>query len=91
MLQDKLEKEPSKADMKKKVQAYKTMYQVLVSTNAEFMTSLNRILKEKEEQLAQLKEKADKEEATEQENATLLFLGGYTQCLKDILYAKKTV
>ena len=91
MLQDKLEKEPSKADMKKKVEAYKTMYQVLVSANAEFMTSLNRILKEKEEQLAQLKEKADKEEATEQENATLLFLGGYTQCLKDILYAKKTV
>ena len=91
MLQDKLEKEPSKADMKKKVQAYKTMYQVMVSTNAEFMASLNRILKEKEEQLTQLKEKADKEEATEQENATLLFLGGYVQCLKDILYAKKAV
>ena len=84
-------KQVSKADLIKKTEAYKTMYQVLVSTNAEFMTSLNRILKEKEEQLTQLKEKADKEEATEQENATLLFLGGYVQCLKDILYAKKAV
>lgn len=89
MLQGKLEKEPSKADMKKKIEAYKTMYQIMVKTNAEFMASLTRILKEKENQLKQLKEKADKEEATEQENATLLFLGGYVQCLKDILYAKK--
>lgn len=91
MLQGKLEKEPSKADMKKKIEAYKTMYSVMVSTNAEFMASLNRILNEKEQQHEQLKEKSDKEEATEQENATLLFLGGYIQCLKDILYAKKAV
>ena len=85
------QKEISKAEMRKKVEAYKTMYQVMVSTNAEFMASLNRILKEKEQQHEQLKEKSDKEEATEQENATLLFLGGYIQCLKDILYAKKAV
>ena len=91
MLQGKLEKEPSKADMKKKIEAYKTMYSVMVSTNAEFMSSLNRILNEKEQQHEQLKEKSDKGEATEQENATLLFLGGYIQCLKDILYAKKAV
>lgn len=90
MLQGKMEKEPSKADMKKKIEAYKTMYQIMVKTNAEFMASLTKILTEKENQLEQLKEKADKEEATEQENATLLFLGGYTQCLKDILYARKS-
>lgn len=83
------QKEISKAEMRKKVEAYKTINQVLVSANSEFMLSLNKILQEKEEQLAQLKEKATKNEATEQENATLLFLGGYTQCLKDILYAKK--
>lgn len=89
MLQGRMEKEPSKADMKKKVEAYRTMYQVLVKTNAEFMTSLNNILIKKEEELKQLEEKSNKNEATEQENATLLFLGGYIQCLKDILYAKK--
>lgn len=85
------QKEISKAEMRKKIEAYRTMYQVMVSTNAEFMASLNRILKEKEEQLNQLQEKSNNNEATEQENATLLFLGGYVQCLKDILYAKKTV
>lgn len=85
------QKEISKADMKKKIEAYRTMYSVMVSTNAEFMASLNRILNEKEQQHEQLKEKSDKGEATEQENATLLFLGGYIQCLKDILYAKKAV
>ena len=85
------QKEISKAEMRKKVEAYRTMYQIMVSTNAEFMASLNRILKEKEEQLNQLQEKSNNNEATEQENATLLFLGGYIQCLKDILYAKKTV
>lgn len=85
------QKEISKAEMRKKVEAYRTMYQIMVSTNAEFMASLNRILKEKEEQLNQLQEKSNNNEATEQENATLLFLGGYVQCLKDILYAKKTV
>lgn len=90
MLQGRMEKEPSKADMKKKVEAYRTMYQIMVKTNAEFMASLTKILTEKENQLEQLKEKADKEEATEQENATLLFLGGYIQCLKDILYARKS-
>ena len=82
------QKEISKADMKKKVEAYKTINAVLVKTNAEFIASLTKILNEKTEQLKQLEEKLNTGEATEQENATLLFLGGYTQCLKDILYAK---
>jgi len=89
MLQSNLKKEPSKAEMKKKVEAWKTINSVLVGANAEFMNSLNNMLKNKEEQLKQLQDKANKNEASEEESATLLFLGGYTQCLKDILYAKK--
>lgn len=84
------QKEISKADMKKKVEAYKTLNQVLVSTNAEFMNSLAKLLQNKESQRLQLEEKLKKEDATEQDNAEYLFLGGYTQCLKDILSAKKT-
>jgi uncharacterized membrane protein YdfJ with MMPL/SSD domain len=89
MVQIKQEKEISKADMKKKVEAYKTINAVLVQTNANFMNSLTAMLTEKQAQLSQLEEKAKNETATEEENATLLFLGGYVQCLKDILYAKK--
>lgn len=83
------EKEISKADMKKKVEAWKTINSVLVSANAEFMVSLNKILTEKEAQHKQLEEKLQTENATEKDNAEYLFLGGYVQCLKDILYAKK--
>lgn len=83
------QKEPSKAYMKKKVEAYKTMYQVMVSTNAEFINALKRILIEKETQHKQLEEKLKTNEATEQENAEYIFLGGYIKCLEDILNGKK--
>lgn len=83
------QKEISKADMAKKVEAYKTLNSVLVSANAEFMKSLSNMLTEKEVQLSQLEEKLKENKGTEQENADYLFIGGYVQCLKDILYAKK--
>ena len=83
------QKEISKADMAKKVEAFKTLNSVLVSANAEFMKSLSNILTEKEVQLSQLEEKLKENKGTEQENAEYLFQKGYVQCLKDILYAKK--
>ena len=89
MLESNKEKEISKADMRKKVEAYKTLNSVLVSANAEFMSSLAKMLTEKEVQLSQLEEKLKENKGTEQENADYLFIGGYVQCLKDILYAKK--
>jgi hypothetical protein len=91
MLGSKEEKKISKADMEKKVEAYKTMYQVMVSTNAEFMSKLYGVLAEKEAGLNQLKEKLSTNEATEEENAQYIFQEGYIQCLKDILNAKKGV
>lgn len=90
MLQSRQEKEISKADMQKKVEAYKTLNSVLVKANAEFMNSLTSMLTEKEAQHKQLEEKLKGESATEEENALYIFTGGYIQCLKDILYAKKT-
>lgn len=84
------EKEISKADMKKKANAWKTLNSVLVRANAEFMNSLSNMLTEKETTLSQLEEKLKTEQGTEQENAEYLFQKGYTQCLKDILNAKKT-
>ena len=92
MLQSHKSKEISKADMEKKVQAWKTINGVLVQANAEYMNSLASMLTEKEVQLEQLKEKLqkDSENATEEDNIQLIYLGGYVQCLKDILNAKKT-
>ena len=90
MLTSNQEKEISKADMKKKVEAWRTINSVLVSANAEFMKGLTNMLTEKEVQLSQLEEKLKGENATEEDNAEYLFTGGYVQCLKDILNAKKT-
>lgn len=90
-LQDNLEKQPSKADMARKVEAYKTLNEVLVKANAEFMGKLKSILTEKLVQHDQLKEKLDKNEGTEEENALYIFTGGYIQCLKDILGIKPKV
>ena len=84
-MRDHLTKEPSKADMAKKVEAFKTLNSVLVKANSEFMSKLGSMLSEKTVQHEQLKEKLEKGEGTEEENATYIFLGGYIQCLKDIL------
>lgn len=85
---DHLQKEPSKADMAKKVQAWQTINSVLVKANSEFMDKLGSMLTEKTVQHDQLKEKLEKGEGTEEENATYIYLGGYIQCLRDILGAK---
>ena len=90
MLSSNKEKEISKADMKKKVEAYKTLNSVLVKANAEYMNSLASMLTEKEVQHKQLEEKLQSGNATEEDNAEYIFTGGYIQCLKDILNAKKT-
>ena len=89
MLSSNKGKEISKADMRKKVEAYKTINQVLVQTNSNFMNALTNMLTEKKVQHSQLKEKIEGGNATEEENALYIFTGGYIQCLKDILYAKK--
>lgn len=89
MLESNKEKEISKADMRKKVDAWKTINQVLVTANAEFMNSLASMLTEKEVQRSQLEEKINKGGASTDDNAEYLYLSGYTQCLKDILNAKK--
>lgn len=88
MLEARKEKEPTKAEALKKAQAWETLNKVLVQTNAKFMNSLANTLTERQAQHAQLKEKLDKGEGTEEENAEYLFLGGYIQCLQDILGIK---
>ena len=89
MLNGYSKKEISKADMEKKVEAYKTINSVLVQANASYMNSLRSILTEKEVQHKQLEEKLKSGNATEDDNANYIYLGGYVQCLKDILNAKK--
>ena len=88
MLKDHLKQEPSKSDMAKKVQAYKTLNEVLVKTSAEFMKSLQTMLHEKQTQHAELQKLLDEGNGTEGQNATFIFLGGYIQCLQDILSSK---
>ena len=87
-LQDNLEKQPSKADMAKKAEAWKVLNSVLVKANAEFMNKLRSMLTEKMVKHSQLQEKLEKGEGTEDDNAEYLFTGGYIQCLKDILGIK---
>ena len=89
MLKDHLKPEPSKSDMAKQTEAWKTINAVLVKANSNFMQGLNNLLKNKEAEHKALQEKLEKGEGTEEENATFIFLGGYIQCLKDILTAKK--
>ena len=89
MLKDHLKQEPSKSEMAKKVAAWETLNKILVKTNAEFANSLQARLTEKEKEHEALKEILDKGDGTEEQNATYIFLGGYIQCLKDILHAKK--
>lgn len=83
-----LDKQPSKVDMQKRVEAWKTINSVLVRADAEFMGKLRSMLTEKMVQHDQLKEKLEKNEGTEGDNAEYLYLGGYVQCLKDILGIK---
>ena len=87
-MQDHLTKEPSKSDMAKKVQAWQTINSVLVKANSEFMDKLGSMLAEKTVQHEQLKEKLEKGEGTEDDNAEYIYIGGYIQCLKDILGIK---
>jgi hypothetical protein len=89
MLQSNLEKEPTKAEMAKKLEAWKTINSVLVRANSEFMKSLNSILADKKEQHLALQTKLEKGEGTEDDNAEYIFIGGYIQCLEDILHAKR--
>ena len=57
MLQSHKSKSISKADMEKKVEAWKTINSVLVQANADYMNSLASMLTEKEVQHRQLEEK----------------------------------
>ena len=88
MLRDRLTKQPTKNEMSKKAEAYKVLNTVLVKANSEFMSKLGSMLTEKQVQHEKLKEKLEKKEGTEEDNAEYLFLGGYIQCLKDILGAR---
>lgn len=91
MFKSKLPKEPTKAEMQKKVEAWKTINSVLVSANAKYMENLHGMLAQKEQELQTLEKTLQGENATEDMNAEYLFLGGYVQCLKDILNAKKGI
>ena len=88
MLQSKLEKEPTKAELEKKVKAWETLNSVLVKANSEFMSNLKSMLIQKQEAHKKLQEKLEAQTATEEDNAEYLFLGGYVQCLKDLLNVK---
>lgn len=82
-------KKPSKADLEKKIEAWKTLNSVLVQTNNEFMKKLLDILNEKEKEVETLRSKIESGDGTEEDSANLLFLGGYVQALKDISGTRK--
>lgn len=90
MLQSKQDKQPTKAEMQDKVEAWKTINSVLVKANAEFMGKLNLMLIEKQKKQVELEAKLKENKGSADDNAEYLFLGGYIQCLKDILGERKT-
>ena len=79
MLQSNKPKQISKADMEKKVQAWKTINSVLVQANSEFMQGLSNLLAEKEIKKAELEKALQEGNATEDQNAEYIFTGGYIQ------------
>ena len=83
------QKQPTKAEMAKKVEAFKTLNSVLVKANADFMAKLRSILEEKRASHETLKNKLEEGKATEDDNAEYLFLGGYIKALEDITGMKK--
>lgn len=83
------QKQPTKAEMAKKVEAWKTLNATLVKANADFMSSIRNLLATKQAEMETLKAKLEAGEATEDENAEYLFLGGYVKALTDIAGAKK--
>ena len=89
MLKSKVEKKQTRAEAEKKVEAWKTINSVLVQSNAKFMTALRNLVAENEAILEGLKTKLEANEGTEQDNAEVLFVGGYVQALKDILGIKE--
>ena len=89
MLNSHKSKELTKKEALQKAEAWKTLNSVLVQQNSNFMRSLGSLLTEKQVQQEQLKEKLEKNEGSEQDNAEYLYLGGYVQCLKDILGARQ--
>ena len=88
MLQSNLTKQPTKAEMEKKAEAWKTLNSVLVKANSEFMNKIKSMLVQKQEVHKALQEKLESQTATEEDNAEYLYLGGYIQCLKDLLGVK---
>lgn len=89
MLQSNLQKQPTKADMTKKVEAWRTLNSVLVKANSEFMQKLHGLLEEKRALHKQLQEKLENQTGTEEDNAEFLFISGYIKCLEDLLSARK--
>ena len=89
MLQSNLQKQPTKADMTKKVEAWRTLNSVLVKANSEFMQKLHSLLEEKRALHKQIQEKLENQTGTEEDNAEFLFIGGYIKCLEDLLSARK--
>ena len=88
-LQDRQEKKLTRAEAaEKRTEAFKTLNEVLVKANSEFMGKLRSMLTEKQVQHSQIQEKLEKNLGTEDDNAEYLYLGGYIQCLKDILGIK---
>ena len=71
------------------VEAQLVTEEVLKSVSEEVTPQGARALVEKKEQHALLQEKLEKSEGTEDDNAEYIFIGGYIQCLEDILHAKR--
>ena len=87
-MQDHKEKQMTRNEAIQKIEAYKTLNSVLVQQSSNFMNGLTCMLTEKQVQQDQIKEKLEKGEGSNDDNAEYLYLGGYVQCLKDILGAK---
>ena len=85
MFQSKLEKAPTKAEMEKKVEAWKTVNAVLVESNSKFMRSLRSMLEKEEKKQEELKELLEKKEGSEDINLEYVYTGGRVDMLREIL------
>lgn len=88
MLGSNKEKDLTKAEMERKVEAWKTISATLSQANSKFMDNLKILLMNKRIKHEELKVKLETGNGTEDDNAEYLFLGGYIKCLEDVTAGK---
>ena len=85
MLTSKLDKAPTKSELEKKVEAWKTVNSVLVEANSKFMQGLKNLLDKEVAKQEELQKVLEGGNCSEDDNFEYVFTCGRVDMLKEIL------